>query len=264
MTVFTDQLGDSISLQHFPQRIISLVPSQTELLFYLGLHDRVVGVTKFCVHPQEWVNQKIKVGGTKQVNIEVVKELRPDLIIANKEENTKEDLDALKKDFPVWISDVNDIPGALDMIRIVGEMTGSSEKANTLIAELSVSFAQLVSSPPVKTAYLIWRKPYMAAGSDTFINAMLTWGGFENVFAHLPRYPLVTIQQLIEANCDVILLSSEPFPFAQKHVDELHPLLRDTRMLLVDGEMFSWYGNRLLLAPAYIRSIRNAITINAG
>jgi ABC-type Fe3+-hydroxamate transport system substrate-binding protein len=244
---------------HTGQRIVSLVPSQTELLHYLGLEAETVGITKFCIHPPAWFAIKARVGGTKTVNIEAVEALQPTLIIANKEENVKEQVEALAERFPVWVTDVNTLEEALQMTTDIGTLTGTEAKAAALIAEISKKFTVLQQTKltAIKTAYLIWRKPYMAAGGGTFIHDILTRCGFENILANTPRYPEVTTQQL--AGCELLLLSSEPYPFAQKHIDELQAALPNTKIVLADGEMFSWYGSRLLLAPDYFLQLKQLV-----
>ena len=256
MAIYKDQAGKIITLLSTPARIISLVPSQTELLYDLGLDKKVIGITKFCVHPQQWFRNKTRIGGTKSIHIEQVKALEPDLIIANKEENVKEQVDELAALFPVWTSDISNLQQALQMISSIGEITGTSAKAQAMISMINNRFDQLsVQQPVIRTAYLIWQKPYMTIGGDTFINDMLTRCGFENVFKEQLRYPSITIEDIKSSNCQLLLLSSEPFPFKQNHAEELQKQLPLTKIMLADGEMFSWYGSRLLLAPAYFRSL---------
>ena len=257
MPSFTDQTGRTITLDQPPRRIISLVPSQTEMLADLGLAEEVVGLTKFCVHPREWFNSKPRVGGTKQVRLDQVHALKPDLVIANKEENVKEQVEELEKHYPVWVSDVNNLADAYEMIGQIGSMTGKTAEAAKIIDSIKANFAQL-SAPDLKpsAAYLIWRNPYMTIGGDTFIHAMLETAGFRNVFKQSLRYPEITIEQLKQANPGVLLLSSEPFPFKEKHREELQELLPSVKILLVDGELFSWYGSRLRLAPAYFEKLQ--------
>lgn len=255
-----DQLGRKHCFKNSPKRIVSLVPSQTELLHYLGLEDEVVGITKFCVHPNEWFKSKNRIGGTKNVNIEVVKALQPDIIIANKEENVKEQIEALEAIVPVWVSDVNHLQDALAMIEAIGLLTATNEKAQKLIEEINNCFNQLKTpNHKLKTCYLIWRKPYMTVGGDTYINNMLQYAGFENVFANEKRYPAITIEQLGEAKCDLLFLSSEPYPFKQAHIEELQAAMPNTKILLVDGEMFSWYGSRLLEAATYFKILQKIV-----
>ncbi|HEX8333649.1 MAG TPA: helical backbone metal receptor [Segetibacter sp.] len=246
-----------------PKRIISLVPSQTELLYHLGLAEEVVGITKFCIHPNEWFRTKVRVGGTKTVNINKVKSLSPDLILANKEENVKEQIEALGEIAPVYVSDIKNLEDALDMIKHVGKLVDREQKANEMAEnihsdfELLKSFVEPInqSTYKVSTAYLIWKDPYMAAGGDTFINDLMLRCGLKNVFSDQQRYPEISTSQLSQLICEVLLLSSEPYPFKQKHIDELQQQLRGTKILLVDGEMFSWYGSRLLHSADYFKKL---------
>ncbi len=250
-------MGRVVLVPERPQRIISLVPSQTELLYDLGLGERVVGITKFCVHPETWFNSKHRVGGTKKVDMEKVRALKPDLIIGNKEENERKDIQALEQEFPVWMSDVRDLNGALDMISAMGEITGTKEKANEIRNGITQAFGELKPmEEPSTVAYFIWREPYMVAGHATFVNDMLLRLGLINVFDEGDaRYPEITSKELEDASPEVILLSSEPYPFKQKHIEEFKEICPDARVELVDGEFFSWYGSRLLKAPAYFASL---------
>ena len=249
-------LLQTTDLNYLPKKIVSLVPSQTELLFDLGLEAETVGNTKFCVHPQSWFKTKEKIGGTKTVNIDKILQLQPDLIIANKEENVKEQIEALASAFPVWLSDVNNFEDALKMISNIGELTRKNEEAANLINNITIAFKSFPKiNHPIKTAYLIWQKPYMTVGGDTFINDMLLQCGFENVFANKTRYPQINIDDLQTANCQLLLLSSEPYPFKQKHIDELIKQLPATKIMLADGEFFSWYGSRMLQAPVYFKQL---------
>ena len=260
MPLFTDQLNRLVNIPALPQRIISLVPSQTELLYDLGLEPEVVGITKFCVHPQKWFREKTRIGGTKTIHMEEVASLQPDLIIANKEENVKEQVEELAKSFPVWISDVNNLNDALKMIVSFGAITGKKETADSIANNVCNRFIQLQHlGTKIQTAYLIWKDPYMTIGGDTFIHAMLESAGFRNIFSNHTRYPQITIADLQIAQCELLLLSSEPYPFKQKHIEELQQQLPHTKILLVDGEMFSWYGSRLLKAPAYFESLHRQV-----
>ena len=260
MPVYTDQTGRNIQLNKPPVRIISIVPSQTELLFHLSLADEVAGITKFCKHPDEWFRNKIKVGGTKQVKMDVIHQLKPDLIIANKEENVKEQVEELEKDYPVWVSDVNNLDDAYKMIWSIGDVTGKLPAAQRLISTIRFEFSQLEPSVhKLKTAYLIWKDPYMTVGGDTFIHSMLEAAGLENVFAGKTRYPEVSMDELEAIKPDLLLLSSEPYPFRQKHIDEWQQFLPATKIILADGEMFSWYGSRLQYAPSYFNTLRNQL-----
>ncbi|WP_184549193.1 ABC transporter substrate-binding protein [Mucilaginibacter sp. FT3.2] len=259
MALYHDQLNRVINLPVVPKRIISVVPSQTELLFYLGLDAEVIGITKFCIYPQEKFKTVTKVGGTKQLDIPLIRSLHPDLIIANKEENHRGQIEELMNICPVWISEIYDLDTALSMIQNVGEIVGRGQEAITLNAEINHRFNQLnLPVLNIKAAYFIWRKPYMVAGVNTYIDYLLKRCGFTNVF-EADRYPEVTTDQLVIASPDVVLLSSEPYPFKQKHIDEFKRLLPKAKVILVDGEMFSWYGSRLLEVPAYFEKLAASI-----
>ncbi|SKA45885.1 substrate-binding protein [Chitinophaga eiseniae] len=254
--MFRDQLNRTIHLPEAPKRIVSLVPSQTELLYTLGLHEEVVGITKFCIHPESWFRSKTRVGGTKNVRMDVIRELAPDLIIANKEENTAEDVKALMEHYPVWVSNIQTLEDACEMITGVGAITRKTAEAAQLADTIRQRFAALQPLPsPVPTAYFIWRDPWMAAGGDTFIHQMLLRCGLQNVFADIPRYPAIDETQLAACGCRLVMLSSEPYPFKEKHIHEIQAILPEAQVLLVDGELFSWYGSRLLDSPAYFEEL---------
>lgn len=262
MAVFHDQLNRVVSLPAFPQRIISIVPSQTELLFHLGLDTEIIGITKFCIHPQSKFKAVAKVGGTKQLNIDQIKALKPDLIIANKEENERSQVEELMAIYPVWISDIHDLNSALEMIRIVGLLVNRETEARALYNDIISRFTHLLlPALNLKVAYFIWRKPYMVAGSGTFIDNMLQRCGLINAIDK-KRYPEINSQEITDLNPDLIFLSSEPYPFKQKHIDEFKLMLPNAKVILVDGEMFSWYGSRLLYAPDYFTTIIQALTLN--
>jgi ABC-type Fe3+-hydroxamate transport system substrate-binding protein len=182
--------------------------------------------------------------------------LQPDLIIANKEENDQSQIETLAKEFPVWISDINNVPDALEMIKQVGEITNTTPLAQQLISEVSKGFASIQPLTGIRTAYFIWRAPWMVAGHTTYINDLLQHCGMVNVFANQDsRYPEVTAEELKAANPQLILLSSEPYPFKDVHIAELQALCPKAQILLVDGEMFSWYGNRMLEAAGYLEGL---------
>jgi ABC-type Fe3+-hydroxamate transport system substrate-binding protein len=249
---FNDQLGRTISLDKFPKRIVSLVPSQTELLFDLGLDSRVVGITKFCIHPNSWYVYKQRVGGTKNVNFELIKMLQPDLIIANKEENTRLEIEQLMKDYPVWVSDIGDLSDALKMILAIGDLTDSSEKALSIVNNVKDNFSHLKPVLNKSVAYVIWNNPIMSVNKTRFIHDMLKRNGLRNVFADIPiNYPEISVEALKAANPDIILLSSEPFPFKDKHLTYFKNICPNAKVVLVDGELFSWYGSRLQKSVAY-------------
>ena len=260
MPSYTDQTGNTISLTAIPKRIVSLVPSQTELLFDLGLHKEVVGITKFCIHPTEWFRTKTRVGGTKDLHLDTIRQLNPDLILANKEENTKEQIEALAKEYPVWMSDIKNLEGALHMIEAIGEMAGVIHKSTEIIHAIRNNFNRLKPIlPAIPAAYFIWQQPYMTIGGDTFISDMMNRCGFTNIFNDSHRYPETSIEELEKRNCKLLLLSSEPFPFKEKHIASIQILLPHTKIVLVDGEYFSWYGSRLVNAPLYFRKLQEQL-----
>ncbi|MBN9380712.1 MAG: ABC transporter substrate-binding protein [Chitinophagaceae bacterium] len=264
MPAFIDQLDRTIFLDHPPRRIISLVPSQTELLYTLGLEEEVVGITKFCVHPAAWHHSKTRVGGTKNIHADIIRTLQPDLIIANKEENQQEQIEQLFLHYPVWISDITTLDDALEMIRAVGMLTGRTQTATSLADDIRQAFqTSTTPSRPLRTAYFIWKDPWMAAGGNTFIQHMLERCGLVNVFSDRDRYPIVQPEELLQKDCELVLLSSEPYPFREKHVAEITPIIPSAAIRLVDGEMFSWYGSRLLKSPAYFRQLRKHLQENS-
>ena len=244
---FIDQMQRRVELNGVPRRIISLVPSQTELLADLGLEQEVVGITKFCIHPAAWFQQKSRVGGTKTLNFNKIEALKPDLIIGNKEENEREQIEFLSERYPVWMSDVKTLEDALEMIRAVGLITGKGAEAEQMATEIAARFERIpLNDNPLSAVYLIWRKPFIGVGRDTFIDDMLRRAGFKNALSGYERYPQLTPEQLTEINPQVILLSSEPYPFSEKNFAELREICPDAVLKVVDGELFSWYGSRLL------------------
>jgi ABC-type Fe3+-hydroxamate transport system substrate-binding protein len=261
MKSFTDQMQRQVLLPVWPpRRIVSLVPSQTAFLAAIGLETEVVGITKFCIHPSRWFKDKKRVGGTKTLNHAAIASLQPDLIIGNKEENDAGQIAALWQTYPVWMSDIYNLEDAMHMMSALGALTGKEEKAAQVRDAVVQAFTQLKPlSTPKRAAYLIWRKPYMVAANGTFIQDMLTRAGFINVFADQFRYPEVSLEQLQAANPDVILLSSEPYPFQEKHLNALQEICPNAQLALVDGEMFSWYGSHLLQAPDYFLQLRKQL-----
>lgn len=263
---FTDHLGNQINVNYPPKKIVSLVPSQTELLYDLGLHKEVVGVTKFCIHPAAKVKDAQKIGGTKKLNIDAIIALAPDLIIANKEENTIADITQLQQCFPVWVSDVNSFEDAVQTITEIGALVDRVPEAAYVNHLISAGFRDLQQLAvekkiAVKVAYLIWQDPYMAAGNKTFINDILTKVGFINVVKQ-NRYPTLKAEDIAAANPQYILLSSEPFPFNTTHAAQLAQQINGVKVLVVDGEMFSWYGTRLIKAVQYFFELQNNFAEN--
>jgi ABC-type Fe3+-hydroxamate transport system substrate-binding protein len=253
---FVDQMGREIAINYPPKRIISIVPSQTELLFDLGLDAEVIGITKFCIHPIAKFAERTKVGGTKKLNIELIRQLQPDLIIGNKEENTQIEIELLAQEFPVWMSDISNLEGAMSAITQIGELVDKQPEAAYLNHLIYAGFTDLQSLALTKNinqsvVYLIWKDPYMCAGSQTYIDDILRKIGLQNVVKK-SRYPEIILSELLTLNPNLIFLSSEPYPFKQKHIDEIQSVLPSAKIMLVDGEMFSWYGSRLVKAVNYL------------
>lgn len=264
MPIFIDQMKREVEIKTPPQRIISLVPSQTELLFDLGLENEVIGITKFCIHPTQWLKQKTIIGGTKNINIKKIESLNPDLIIGNKEENKQEDIEILMQKYPVWMSDINTLDEALTMIDCISNITQKKQYGKQLIDKINQEFEFLpqASHSKKRIAYFIWNTPMMVAGKDNFINSILSKLGFENVFANQLissqisyRYPQITATELAATSPNSIFLSSEPFPFNEKHIQQFQEICPQAKITIVDGEMFSWYGSHLKYAPNYFKTL---------
>lgn len=247
-----DQVGNSIELKEPPTRIVSLVPSQTELLYYFGLEEETIGITKFCIHPAKWFQTKERIGGTKKLDLEKIRKLNPQLIIANKEENTKEEIEVLAKEFPIYISDVNTVQDAYEMIKHLGLLCGKEQVAVDLIDEIQEGFAE-IKQVNKRVLYFIWREPYMVCGSSNFIHSILKEIGLYNVISE-ERYIEISSEKIRDLQADVIFLSTEPFPFKEEHIKEMQEL-SDAEIKIVDGELFSWYGSRMLLMKDYFNQL---------
>jgi ABC-type Fe3+-hydroxamate transport system substrate-binding protein len=255
-------MGREVDVPVSPKRIVSLVPSQTELLYDLGLADRIVGQTVFCIHPGEYFKSATKIGGTKKLNIQAIRELQPDLIIGNKEENEHSHIQELEKEFPVWMSDIYNLSDALEMIRQIGTVVCKEDKADAMVQEIEAGFEHIKSSQTKssKVLYFIWRKPFMVAGRNTFIHDMLQYCGLENAITEKDsRYPEINADMVTSLNPDVVYLSSEPYPFKENHIEELARLCPLAKIQIVDGELFTWYGSRLLKSPLYFLDLINSM-----
>lgn len=263
MAVVRDQMDRKVEVNIPPKRIVSLVPSQTELLVDLGLEDYLVGITKFCVHPKDLREKKQIVGGTKQVHLDRIAKLAPDLVLCNKEENTREMVAQLEEIAPVHVSDVKTLDDSLELIREYGEIFELREKASGLVGEIidkREDFLKFIVSKPVKrVAYLIWRNPWMVVGRDTFVDHLLKLNNFENVFSDEKlRYPTIELEDLKERKVEIVLLSTEPFPFKKEHKKEIQEVNKTSQILIVDGEFFSWYGSRLTKAFDYFKKLQQS------
>lgn len=257
--IITDALGIHFDTDLKYRRIVSLVPSQTEYIIDLigdSTYHKVVGRTKFCIHPSSKVKDISVVGGTKQIHLDKVIALNPDIIVLNKEENTKEIASELGSHFPVFTTEINSIPSALDYMFRISQLLNLANRGHQINTQILIA-QDFTPSQFKKVIYLIWKDPYMVAGSDTFIDKMLCCAGYHNVLQSQNRYPSVTLEEIEHLNPDYIFLSSEPYPFKEKHIEEFQSL--DIPVKIVDGEMFSWYGTRLLKSWDYFKSLAKEI-----
>ena len=255
MPKMKDQIGRTVALSKAAERIVSLVPSLTELLYDLDAGDQVIGITKFCVHPSEWKKDKMIIGGTKNPHTQEIIDLKPDLLIVSKEENRKEDIDQLAAHMQVYVSDINKMSDNTQVIEHLGILLNREREATKLSLHIQEQMRALKPlKREAKAVYCIWKDPYMFAGTDTFIHEMMQIAGFQNMVSD-KRYPELSMDELLEMQPDFMLLSSEPYPFKRSHVEALQKELPHTKVLLVDGEMFSWYGSR----PQYFADYLNRI-----
>ncbi len=254
MIQITDITGQQITLTKPASRIISLVPSQTHLLYRLGLDKEVVGITRFCKYPSHWKKTKTIVGGTKEVKYDRITALQPDLILANKEENTKEMVEKLREIAPVYVAEVISWEDNLKFIDHVGQLTGTSSLARSIIDKLSGLKKELSRfKKNKKILYFIWKDPWMVAGKNTFIDTMLQLLGFENLADQLEgRYPVITQEDLLKLQPEILLMSSEPFPFSEKHRPDIEKLFPQAQIRFVQGEPFTWFGAYPLEAKDYL------------
>lgn len=250
-----DQMGRMPEIDYTPRKIVSLVPSITELLYDLGLKNEIFGITKFCFHPIKKPNKAQIIGGTKKFRMDVIDQIEPDLIFGNKEENYKEGIEILDKKFPVWMSDVNNFDQAMEMIQSVGGLTNKKNEAIELIEQIEKRWNRAKERYNGSVLYLIWNDPIMAIGTNTYIDQVLSLLGFQNIMSSYERYPEVRPDLLGSLNPDYVFLSSEPFPFKERHIAIYKNLFPNSKTILVDGEMFSWYGSRMLLAPDYFKTL---------
>lgn len=267
MKQFRDQIGTLHSFETTPKRIVSLVPSQTELLCDLGLEDKIVGITKFCIHPYQLKSTKKIVGGTKKVHLEKIRLLQPDIIICNKEENTKEIVESLSEICPVWVTDVLNIEDNFQMILHFGQLFNCRTEAHKWHDKIAFGledFKSYIKDFPVKkVAYFIWKNPYMVAGADNYINELLQLNHFSNIYLDKGRYPEIEIKKLrLEGDPDVVLLSSEPYPFKEEDAFEIGRYSHHAKTVFVDGEMFSWFGTRLVKAFPYFKEMHERLGYN--
>ncbi len=254
MLMIQDGLKRTLSFEKTPSRVISLVPSLTETLFDLGLEASIVGRTKFCIHPKPQIETVPVVGGTKKVRFEKIRALKPNLIIANKEENTKRDIEQLLTEYSIYISDIRSFEDLKKFIHDMASIFEVQSIANKMLDKIE-QYPDFEPAVKKKVVYIIWQKPIMTVGNDTFIHFMLNKSGFRNAFEQKMRYPIITKEDIIKADPDCIFLSSEPFPFTEKHVRKFERVFPNIQIKMVDGEMFSWYGTRVLQTIPYFKKL---------
>ena len=259
-----DEIDHTLNIKRPPKRIISLVPSQTELLFDLGLEDKIVGVTKFCVHPYRARQRKTIVGGTKNIKVQKIIDLNPDIILCNKEENTKDIVEVCSQICPVHVSEIYTLEDTLKLIQEYGNLFDKQDEASTMVDTLKFKIKDFQSyikdKKPLKVVYFIWRNPWMVAGHTTFIHHLLEMNKYQNIYQSKERYPKVELKKIkIESDLDLIFLSSEPYPFKKEHALEINRFTPHATTVFVDGEMFSWYGSRLLKAFNYFKELRERL-----
>ncbi len=261
--IFQDDLKRRVTLPDHPRRIVCLCPSLTETLFALGAGHRVVGRTHYCVHPNPSVQSANTVGGTKDVNIASVVQLQPDLVIAEKEENVAEQIQCLAHTFPVCVFDVESIASALESIRKLGRISNTEVKAQKLASSIEAALSVRHSpTQRLRVIYLIWQKPYIAAGSRTYINDVLHYAGFENL-CHCgeSRYPKLNHEQIVAHAPDVLFLATEPFPFDESHACHLRDHFAPARVEIIDGEIMSWYGVRMTKLAPYLKQLNRLLSL---
>ena len=254
----TDALGRNVELPRPPERIVSLVPSLTEALFALGLRDQIAAVTKYCVEPADLVAAVPKVGGTKTPDLDTVERVRPDLVIASAEENVREHVERLiDAGVTVYVSLPATVRQALAELRDLERLTWREGAAGPWLAPAEALLEELegdTARKPARYFCPIWRRPYMVAGPTTYMSDLLRVCGGENVCgAGAARYYPVDLAEVMGRDPDVVLLPSEPYPFAEKHRAEIlafgdAPAVRDGRVHLVDGQLLTWYGPRVARA----------------
>ncbi len=240
-----DDLNKPVNLDTQEPRVVSLVPSHTETLVDLGI--KVVGRTKFCIHPKIQIADISIIGGTKNPGVERIRALKPDLIVANREENNAEDVEKLRKIYPVYTSDISTFEDSLLFIKKISQLCQVTAKGHELSSQIRNKLEGIKTQPrKLKTLYLIWREPWMTVGGDTYIHHMMRRMGYDNCTAQEMRYPSLSAEDIQALDPEVILLSSEPYPFSDKHIAEMCSILPQASIRLVDGETYSWYGTRIL------------------
>ena len=258
MQTIKDCLGDEISIPKNITKIVSLVPSISELIYDLNAEDKIVGVTKFCVHPKYFQIEKTVVGGVQEFDIDKIIALKPDVVFASKDENFEDEIIELRKHVPVYVTDVKNVNEAISMIKTIGALLNKRSDADKITMKIDMQLKDLAKVTDDllyrSAAYFVWNDPWVAAGKDTFIDSLLKLIKVDNVFSNLKeRYPMVTGANIHIGNPQMIMLPSEPFKFEDKHAIEIGRHTHDAATFFVDGQMFSWYGSRLVKSIDYLK-----------
>ncbi len=257
MNLLPDALG-TVHPRARDARIVSLVPSLTELVCDLGLAPNLIGRTGFCIHPSDTVRAIAKVGGTKDVNIEKIRKLAPTHVLVNIDENEKPTVERLAEFVPHIVVTHPLAPrDNLDLARLLGGIFGVEQRADVWCDSFEREYAQLQAMPkgrPARVLYCIWQDPWMAVSSDTYIARMLAEIGWSVPDLGTQRYPVFSWNAALVEGIDAVLLSTEPYRFTQDHADALERQIGKP-VLLVDGEMLSWYGSRSVAGLAYLRGL---------
>ncbi|WP_413513290.1 ABC transporter substrate-binding protein [Myroides odoratus] len=265
MIVLKDQLGCEHTFEQTPKRIVSLVPSQTETLFDLGLEDEIVGITQACIYPYHLRATKTVVGDLTKVDVEQIKLLQPDIIIVNKEETSTAIIESIQAICPVWVTDVKTLDENIKMIEAFGILFNKRTEARKWIDKIYFGQKDLMdfvsSKPGYKAAYFVGKDPFLVAGDSTFIHELLTLNKFENVYAsRAEKYPEVEVRKIrIQGDPELVFLSSVPYPFEEEDAFEIGRFTHHGKTIFVDGEMFSWFGTHVCKAFAYFKQIHNRL-----
>jgi ABC-type Fe3+-hydroxamate transport system substrate-binding protein len=236
-----------------PSRIVSLVPSLTEALFAFGVGEKVVGRTRYCLWPPRAVGKIPTVGGTKKIDVRRVLELEPDLVVAIKEENSRENVEKLEESgVPVFVGAPENVEGAIELLRELAERV-EAPRAAAVLDSIERVYGRLRNSAgrtKARRVFVpIWKNPYMSVGSDTYVHDVLKTCGGENICGDVTRYPVVTLEEIEAAQPEVVLLPDEPYPFSAEDLPEFYsldiPAVREDRIQLVDGKLLTWYGPRM-------------------
>jgi len=263
MIELCDDLSRTIRLEAPARRIVSLVPSITETLFALGAGERIAGITDYCIHPEDQVRAKPKMGGTKSFSVRRILDLEPDLILANAEENRKHQVDALEQaGLKVFVTFPKTIDGCLKMIADAAALTDTSEAAQAILASIKRSRSDArkrTSDPPARVLCPIWKDPYMTINRDTFVDDVIRSCGGRNIFEDSPeRYPKFSLAEAARRQPEIVILPTEPYHFTEVDIPGIEemgdavPACRSHRIYVVEGELLSWYGPRLARALSEI------------